>query len=168
MTSIVFLTISQIPPKFNPSFRRIKKALTSFFPSIKANISISFVSEHNMKILNQRARNIDSPATVLSFPFFTSEEMISLFPSLARLARLKAGVGQSFSRLLGQDISIGQLVFCPSIIRKQAHSFRTGEQEHFQKLFIHGFLHLLGFHHDRTKDHYRMERIERRLFQLIP
>ena len=37
----------------------------------------------------------------------------------------------------------------------------------FNKLWIHGFLHLLGYKHFKNKDFYKMNKLEKKIFKQI-
>jgi len=37
----------------------------------------------------------------------------------------------------------------------------------FDKVWIHGFLHLLGYDHIKDKDYFKMKKIEKRFLNLI-
>ena len=40
-------------------------------------------------------------------------------------------------------------------------------QKEFDKVWIHGLLHLLGYDHIKNKDYYKMNKIEQKIVSLI-
>jgi probable rRNA maturation factor len=47
--------------------------------------------------------------------------------------------------------SAGELVFCLSVLRAQAKTHKLGLKKELAYLYIHGFLHLLGYDHEKSK-----------------
>lgn len=47
--------------------------------------------------------------------------------------------------------SIGELLFCSDVLKKQAKEQRHSEGHEFLYMMIHGFLHLLGYDHELSK-----------------
>ena len=39
--------------------------------------------------------------------------------------------------------------------------------EEFDKVWVHGFLHLLGYNHIKNKDYFKMYKFEKRILRLI-
>ena len=69
-----------------------------------------------------------------------------------------------FYPLLGgvsQRAALGELVFCPSVVKKQAQENRHSYRDELAYLSIHGLLHLLGFEHEgggqRAKEMYDLQ-----------
>jgi rRNA maturation RNase YbeY len=46
---------------------------------------------------------------------------------------------------------LGEIVICVPILKKQACFFKHTPQQELKILLIHGFLHLLGFDHEKSK-----------------
>lgn len=60
----------------------------------------------------------------------------------------------------------GEIVLCPSVIRSEAK--KQGNSYSFQKkwMIIHGFLHLAGVHHEKSRQaQRRFERLEQKLLK---
>lgn len=108
----------------------------------KKNLSLEvyLVSDAEMKKLNGKFKGKNRPTNVLSF----EAEKGSLRPDL--------GNGRRF---------LGEIFLAPDYIRAR------GENPGF--LFIHGFLHLLGYTHKGKRDKIRMEILEEELcLKLLP
>ena len=83
-------------------------------------LSISCVSEKEIKLLNKKYRGKDEATNVLSF-----------------------GVDE----LLTKNLLIGDIVLCIEIIKKEAKEFSKDFENRLKHMIIHGFLHLLNFNH---------------------
>jgi len=55
---------------------------------------------------------------------------------------------------------LGDLVFCPPVLRAEARAQEKTLRAHWAHLVVHGTLHLLGYDHERPNDARRMERRE--------
>jgi probable rRNA maturation factor len=103
------------------------KLLTSFSLD-GAELGILFVGDRRMKYLNRVYRNVDRTTDVLSFPLYNSREEMPC----------------------GVEFLLGDVVINPHQARKQADACGAGFNEEMRRLLIHGFLHLLGYDHERT------------------
>ena len=92
----------------------------NFFANIK------FVSENEIKQLNNKFRQIDRATDVLSFPNYDFEK--------------ETIEGE-------QDVFLGDIAICKPIAKKQAKVFNHGLKRELCFLALHGILHLMGFDH---------------------
>ena len=97
-----------------------------------------------MKKLNKRFRNQNKSTDVLSFPYFSSNNL--------KLVKKK-------------NIYIGDIAICYEIIntRSKKNNFLL----EFDKVWVHGLLHLVGYNHIKNKDYFTMNRIEKKILNLI-
>jgi rRNA maturation RNase YbeY len=118
----------RVPRVFN---KILKRALKS--PILRKKLQgIDFLSEHSIEILliskakmadlNLQFRNKKGPTDVLSFEA----------PDVFR----KQGV-------------LGQILICRPLLKAQALRYHLGPEEELEILLVHGFLHLLGFDHEK-------------------
>ena len=64
--------------------------------------------------------------------------------------------------------SLGDLVFCPVVLEKQAIQQGHSLDKEFLYMMIHGILHLLGYDHEKTKPAYvEMFSLQDRIFNQI-
>ena len=56
--------------------------------------------------------------------------------------------------------SLGDLVVCPGVLRREARAQAKTLRAHWAHLIVHGTLHLIGYDHERARDARRMERRE--------
>ncbi len=99
-----------------------------------------------VKILNKKFRNKNKTTDVLSFPFQTKKELNS------DLKKEK-------------EIYLGDIIINLNKIKnkKVLKNFKI----EFDRLWIHGFVHLLGYDHKKDRDFEKMSMIEKKYFDLI-
>ena len=61
---------------------------------------------------------------------------------------------------MGEDGELGELVICPSVVRRQAREHGLTFEEELSYMILHGWLHLLGYDHELGR------REERLMFSL--
>jgi len=68
----------------------------------------------------------------------------------------------------GDPEALGELVICPHVITRQAREHGLLVREELGYMVLHGFLHLLGYDHERSKaEAKRMFAIQDRLFDRL-
>lgn len=126
-----------------------------------ALVGLTLVNDRQMRRLNRRHRRVDRPTDVLAFPVAASHRR--------RHARVSV---RAASRLLGPPATmrepirvLGDIVISVETARRQAEdSGRTALRAECRRLLIHGYLHLLGYDHERSRrEADRMRRLEQRL-----
>lgn len=109
-------------------------------------LSILFVSDHDIQALNLRYRRKNKPTDVLSFP-------------------LQEGAAQHLNRHIA---ALGDIVISVETAQRDAQKLGRSFEEELQILLIHGFLHLLGYDHEKSKkEEKRMHRQEKLLWNLL-
>ena len=134
--------------------KRIKKpdiffnSLVKVFPKeyrfIKKKVSLTILLSNNKNIrkLNKKFRNKNKSTDVLSFP---SEKKINLKKSPY----------------------IGDIIVSYEFMNKPKNLSVLEFQNKVIKIFIHGFLHLLGYDHIKLKDFKEMLIEEKKIYQTI-
>tara|TARA_B110000037_G_scaffold170284_1_gene193057 strand:- start:114 stop:584 length:471 start_codon:yes stop_codon:yes gene_type:complete len=134
--------------------KKIKKpdiffnSLVKFFPKkyrfIKKKVSLTILlsNNKNIKKLNKKFRNKNKATDVLSFP---SEKIINIKKS-------------SY---------IGDIVVSFELMNKPKDLSVLEFKNKVTKVFIHGFLHLLGYDHIKLKDFKEMLIEEKKIYQSI-
>ena len=131
------------PEKYlNKKVKKISKIIR-FFKGKKINFTILLTNSFNMKKLNKKFRNLNKATDVLSFPSF----------SLKKLKLLKE-----------KRIYIGDIAVSYEIINSRSKKNFLLE---FDKAWIHGLLHLIGFDHVKNKDYFKMNKFEKRILKSI-
>jgi probable rRNA maturation factor len=99
----------------------------------RENLSIAFVGKDIIKGLNKKYRKKNKPTDVLSF----------------------AGD-------LKLEKTLGEIVICPEIVKKNAKIDNSPFKKELAKVLIHGILHLLGYDHEKSgKEVEKMEEREK-------
>ena len=128
---------------FRKKLKKISK-ITKFSKGKSITFTILLTSSLNMKKLNKKFRNRNKPTDVLSFPSL-------------RLNDLKL--------IKKKSIYIGDLAISYEIINSR--SGKNNFPLEFDKVWIHGFLHLIGYNHIKDKDYFKMNKIEKKIINSI-
>ena len=128
---------------FKKKLKKISKKI-KFFKNKKIIFSILLTNSLKMKKLNKKFRNCNKSTDVLSFPSF----------SLKNLKLIKE-----------KKFYIGDIAVSYEII--DLRSKKSNFFLEFEKVWIHGLLHLIGYNHIKNKDFIKMNKIEKRIFNLI-
>lgn len=111
-----------------------------------AEISLNFVSEAEIRELNNMYRQVDRSTDVLSFP------LIEDFNDVDED---------------GEEILLGDVVICPDRAEKQAEEYGHSLERESVYLFVHSVLHLLGYDHMEEADKAEMRRREEEIMTLL-
>jgi len=128
---------------FKNKLKKISR-MVPFFKGKNITFTILLTNSLNMKKLNKKFRKCNKSTDVLSFPFF----------SLRNLKLIKE-----------KNFYIGDIAASYEII-----NFRSKKNNfflEFDKIWIHGLLHLIGYNHTKNKDYFKMNRIEKRILNSI-
>ena len=118
---------------------------------IGAEVSIAFVSNHEIAKWNAKFRGKKGPTDVLSFPALSLRRV-------ARHRRTKTRTGLRPGSAVG---FLGDVAIAPETAARYAkQNGRTLDVE-LRVLILHGVLHLMGYDHE--KDQGQMNRIEQKL-----
>ena len=128
---------------FNKKLKKISKII-KFFKNRKITFTILLTNSLNMKKLNRKFRKKNKSTDVLSFPSF----------SLKKLKLIKE-----------KEIYLGDIATSYEIIKSRVRN-KNFHQE-FDKVWVHGLLHLVGYDHIKNKDYYKMNKIEKRILNSI-
>jgi probable rRNA maturation factor len=96
-----------------------------------AELAIVLTDDSGIRTLNRDWRGIDKATNVLSFPAKKASD------------------------------HLGDVVLAFETIAHEARSEKKPFAHHLAHLAVHGFLHLVGYDHERSKDADKMERTER-------
>ena len=128
---------------FSKKLKKISKIIR-FFKGKNIIFTILLTNSLNMKKLNKKFRKRNNSTDVLSFPFFSTKNLQSIKE---------------------KNFYIGDIAISYEII--DSRSKKNNFSLEFDKVWIHGLLHLVGYNHIRNKDYFKMDRIEKRILNLI-
>ncbi len=100
-------------------------------------ISVNLVGESKIKELNKKYRNKDKVTDVLSFPLAQKLE----------IGNWKLEIPKSNARAF----DLGDIFICLSFAKNEAKSENISIESKLARLTVHGFLHLLGYDHEKSK-----------------
>ena len=131
--------------------KKIKKkniffnTLAGYFPKkyrfVKKKVSLTILlsNNKNIKKLNKKFRNKNKPTDVLSFP-------------LEKKLNLK------------KNLYLGDIVISYEFMNNPKSLKNLEFKNNVTKIFIHGFLHLLGYDHVKMKDFKKMIKEEKKIY----
>ena len=128
---------------FNQKLRKVSKII-KFFKNKNVTFTILLTNSLNMKKLNKKFRNQNKSTDVLSFPFLSSSNL-------------------KFTKQ--KKFYIGDVATSYEII--SSRSKKNNFFLEFDKAWIHGLLHLIGYNHINNKDYFKMNRIEKKILNSI-
>ncbi len=108
----------------------------------KINLSTLLSDNKNIKKLNKRFRNKNKPTDVLSFPF---EKKLNL----------------------KKNTYLGDIVISYEFMNKPKSLSNLDFKNKVTKIFIHGYLHLLGHNHIKLKDFKKMNQEEEKIYKFV-
>jgi len=104
-------------------FERLLKRLVRHYGLNRPELALAFVDDPEIRELNRKFRRKDRPTDVLSFPLNET-----------------AADGKFY---------LGDIIISVSAATAQAAELAHGVERELEYLTIHGFLHLLGYEHER-------------------
>jgi probable rRNA maturation factor len=128
------------------------------------DVTVTFVTDEAIRELNSQYRNLDKPTDVLSFSMweegefetgirYADDEDVSDDPELSELVELP-------------DDPIGDIVISIPTALRQSEEYGHSLEREIGFLFVHGFLHLIGYDHQNEAAEQTMtEKQERVLSQ---
>ena len=128
---------------FDKKLKKISKNI-KFFKGKNVIFTILLTNSINMKKLNKKFRNHNKSTDVLSFPFFSSNNL-------------------KFTKQ--KKFYMGDIAASYEMINSR--SKKNNFLLEFDKVWIHGLLHLMGYNHVKNKDYFKMNRIEKRILNSI-
>jgi len=125
-------------------FNKICRAFPKKYKFLNKKVSLTLMLSNSkyIKRLNKDFRNKNKPTDILSFPF--SEKL-----------------------KITKKTYIGDIIINYDFIDKPKFQKIEIFREKLIKIFIHGFLHLLGFNHIKDKDYKKMLKEENRIYQSV-
>ena len=125
-------------------FKKVCKAFPKKYKFSNKNVSFTLLlsNNKNIKKLNKDFRNKNKPTDILSFPLEKKTK-------------------------ISKNIYLGDIIISYNYLDKPKSQDLKLFKEKVIKIFIHGFLHLLGFDHSKNKDYSKMLREENFLFKSV-
>ena len=112
------------------------------FLNKKIYLTLLLSNNKNIKKLNKKFRNKNKHTDILSFPFKQKQKKF-------------------------KEDYLGDIIISYNYMNKPKNLNTYDFKEKVTKIFIHGFLHLLGFDHIKKKDYLKMFGEEEKIFKSV-
>ena len=125
-------------------FKKICKAFPKKykFSNKKVSLSLLLSNNKNIKKLNKNFRNKNKSTDILSFRFNKKIKIL-------------------------KNTYLGDIIISYNYLNKPKSQDLVSFKQKVIKIFIHGFLHLLGFNHVKNKDYFKMLREENFIYKHV-
>ena len=116
------------------------------FNKIKFFCTLLLSGDEEIKLLNKKFRKKNKITDILSFPFYVKKELKK---------KLKTE----------KEIYLGDIIINLNKIKRKKliKNFKI----EFDRLWIHGLVHLFGHDHKKNKDYEKMNQVEKKYFDLV-
>jgi len=128
------------PAKARSIVRRAVAAAAATVSTTGTELAIVLTDDSAIRQLNRLWRGIDAPTNVLSFPS---------------------------KRTADEPPHLGDLVLACETIAREAEAEGKPFAHHLAHLAVHGFLHLVGYDHEKDADADAMEQTERKILRRL-
>ena len=128
--------------------KKIKKINLKDKKLKKNNIFCTLLLSGNKEIryLNKKFRKKNKITDVLSFPFYKKKDLIK------KLKKEK-------------ELYLGDIIINLNKIKNK--NIKKNFEIEFNRLWIHGLMHLFGHDHKKNKDFKKMDQVEKKYFKLV-
>ena len=135
--------------KINNPSNYIKKKINKIFKfnSLKIkhfSLTILLTGNSKMRYLNKKFRDKNKTTDVLSFPNLSTTD---------------------FKKKINTEIYLGDIALSYEIINRRSKDSNFDLE--FDKMWVHGYLHLLGYDHKKVRDYKVMKKIEDRILKIL-
>ena len=137
---------------------QLKKVCTTTMKILKQNhhileLNIVFVSDEEIKKINNEKRNVDSVTDVLSFP-----NLDNVFNQKITKKLYKNDIDPD-----SKKVFLGDIVICTQVANSQAEEFGHSISREICYLTTHGLLHLMGYDHMEENEKEIMRNLEEKI-----
>ena len=133
----IIVKFFKVPKLVKDNFEIIEKSLNIFFREFDLqtiNVEVGFATKSEIKNINFEFRNKKKTTNVLSFPDQENHSKIKK--------------------------CVGEIIFCMPVLQEESSIYKKKKLDHFQHLFFHSLLHLIGYMHEKESDAILMEQKE--------
>ena len=125
-------------------FKKVCNSFPKKYKFLNKNVTFSLLlsNNKNIKILNRNFRNKNKSTDILSFP-----------------------LNEKFN--IKKKIYLGDIIISYNFIDKPKSQDLKSFKKKLIKIFIHGFLHLIGFDHMKNKDYAKMLKEENFIYKSV-
>ncbi len=111
---------------------------------IRKNLSVVIVNNKEIKKINKLYRQKERATDVLTFSFLGRDKHFQVM----------------------EDV-IGEIFISAEMAKKQAQEASSSFKKEIILLFVHGFLHILGYNHKTRKEAFKMRKLEEKILSEV-
>lgn len=126
------------------NFRSIQKQ--SNWKNLRGSVNFILIDNTEIQKLNFTYRQKNLPTDVLSFPYYSLDQI---------------------QKNQDKNLVIGEVFLSLEKIKENSLAYHTTFKKELNKIFIHGFLHILGYDHIDDNDFLVMKKMENFLFESL-
>ena len=126
-----------------------------------AELSVLFVAEDEIAVLNQEFMEVVGPTDVLAFPIDADG---ATFVEVTSTPMTATGPHKTEPDPADLPLLLGDVVICPAVAARQAPEHAGNLDDELALLVVHGVLHVLGWDHADPEE---IERMRARELQLL-
>ena len=134
------------PQKYLSKRIKILGNKISFLKKGKFDFTLLFSGNKRIKDLNKKYRKKNKISDILSFPFYEQKVLKNLMKKK-------------------DHIYLGDIIINVDKIKDKSNKKKF--KLNFDKLWVHGLIHLFGYRHKMNKDFYKMKNLEDKFLNLI-
>ena len=125
-------------------FNKVCKNFPKKFRFINKKVYLTLLLSNNqkIKILNKKFRNKNNHTDILSFPFESNIKN-------------------------NREIYLGDIIISFNYMNNPKNINKNDFKKKTIKIFIHGFLHLMGYDHNKDKDYKKMLKVEQKVYKSV-
>ena len=125
-------------------FNQICKYFPKKFRFINKKVYLTLLLSNNqkIKILNKKFRNKNKHTDILSFPFESNIKN-------------------------NREIYLGDIIISFNYMNNPKNINKNDFKKKTIKIFIHGFLHLMGYDHNKNNDYKEMLKVEQKVYKSV-
>jgi probable rRNA maturation factor len=146
LNNIIWKKYLQSPTGFIKKKLKILNKKNRLYKKKVLICSLLLSNTKEIKKLNKKFRNKNSSTDVLSFPFYKKNQLNK------KIKKEK-------------EIYLGDIIINLNKIKKKNNKVKFKVE--FNKIWIHGLVHLFGYQHKKDKDFFTMNRIEKKYLEYI-
>tara|TARA_Y100001935_G_C16944854_1_gene331796 strand:- start:79 stop:540 length:462 start_codon:yes stop_codon:yes gene_type:complete len=125
-------------------FNKVCKNFPKKFRFINKKVYLTLLLSNNqkIKILNKKFRNKNKHTDILSFPFESNIKN-------------------------NREIYLGDIIISFNYMNNPKNINKNDFKKKTIKIFIHGFLHLMGYDHNKNNDYKEMLKVEQKVYKSV-
>jgi probable rRNA maturation factor len=125
----------------------------------KLKSKLAFDKQFSQKIIKQTAKILKISNKELTVLLVADQRI----KTLNKQFRKKNKITDVLSFTADEESYLGEIIINYNQVKRQAKTYNQSIKEEYALLLIHGFLHLLGYDHEKKSDWQKMKTLENKL-----